>query len=234
MKVAPTNYRVRIRGERACFTRPELKTERVSYHVITPSAVRGVIEAVLWKPAIQWRVHRIAVLNRPVEAALRDAFRFHSLKRNEVNGVLPIANARKMMRGQEAPNYFADEDRAQRNSVILRDVDYAVDVSFQMTERAGPEDNLLKFDEMFRRRLAKGQHHMAPYLGCREFPATVMPYLDGDPKPISEDFDLGLMLHDIHYGQPNIPFFFHATMTQGVIEVPDVPPRPAIASGVAS
>jgi CRISPR-associated protein Cas5d len=234
MTVAPTNYRVRIRGEWACFTRPELKTERVSYHIITPSAVRGVIEAVLWKPAIQWRVHRIAVLNRPVEAALRDAFRFHSLKRNEVNGVLPIANARKMMRGQEAPNYFADEDRAQRNSVILRDVDYAVDVSFQMTERAGPEDNLLKFDEMFRRRLSKGQHHMAPYLGCREFPASVTPYLADDPKPISDDLDLGLMLHDIHYGQPNIPFFFHATMTQGVIEIPELPPHPAIASGVAS
>jgi CRISPR-associated protein Cas5d len=234
MRDVPPNYRVRIRGGWACFTRPELKTERMSYHVITPSAVRGVIEAVLWKPAIQWRVHRIAVLNRPVEAALRDAFRFHSLKRNEVNGVLPIANARKMMRGQEAPNYFADDDRAQRNSVILRDVDYAVDVSFQMTERAGPEDNLLKFDEMFRRRLSKGQYHMAPYLGCREFPATVTPYVDGDPEPISEDFDLGLMLHDIHYGQPNIPFFFHATMNQGVIEVPDLPSRPAVASGVAS
>ena len=83
---------------------------------------------------------------------------------------------------RKSPNYFADEDRAQRNSVVLRDVDYAVDVSFQMTERAGPEDNPLKFDEMFRRRLAKGQYHMAPYLGCREFPATVTPYRDGDPR----------------------------------------------------
>jgi CRISPR-associated protein Cas5d len=225
MKEGRQNYRVRIRGEWACFTRPELKTERVSYHVITPSAVRGVIEAVLWKPAIQWRVHQIAVLRRPIEAAIRDAFRFQSLKRNEVNGVVPVANARKMMRGQEVPNYFADEDRAQRNSVILRDVDYAVDVSFQMTNLAGTEDNPLKFDEMFRRRLSKGQHHMAPYLGCREFPATVTPYLESDPKPILEDFDLGLMLHDIHYGRPNVPVFFHATLRQGVIEVPDLPPR---------
>ena len=234
MRGDPQIYRVRIRGEWACFTRPELKTERVSYHVITPSAVRGVIEAVLWKPAIQWRVHRIAVLRRPMEATFRDPFRFHSLKRNEVNGVVPVANARKMMRGQDVPNYFADEDRAQRNSVVLRDVDYAVDVSFQMTERAGPEDNPLKFDEMFRRRLSRGQYHMAPYLGCREFPATVTAYVDGDPNPIAEDVDLGLMLHDIHYGQPNVPFYFHATMTQGVIEVPDLPSRPSVVSGVAS
>src|SRR3954469_25833665 len=146
-KPTPT-YRVRIRGDWACFTRPELKTERVTYHVITPSAARGVLEAVLWKPAIRWHIHRIAVLSQ---------VRFASVKRNEVNRVVPVQNVRKMMRGEDVPDYFADYDRAQRNALVLRDVDYHVEVSFTLTRRAGPEDNPLKFDEMFRRRLEKGQ-----------------------------------------------------------------------------
>jgi CRISPR-associated protein Cas5d len=211
-----SSYHVRIRGEWACFTRPELKTERMSYHVITPSAARGVVEAVLWKPAIRWRVHQIAVLKAP---------RFTSLKRNEVNRVIPIQNARKMMRGEETPHYFADDDRAQRNSIVLCDVDYAVEISFEMTLKAGPEDNTLKYHEMFTRRLAKGQCHMAPYLGCREFPATVSPYQPSDPEPIPEDLDLGLMLLDIQFGRPNIPVFFRAIMVRGVIAVPPMPDR---------
>jgi CRISPR-associated protein Cas5d len=204
-------YRVRIRGEWACFTRPELKTERMSYHVITPSAARGVVEAVLWKPAIRWRVHRIAVLK---------GIKFASVKRNEVNRVVPVNNARKMMRGEDVPDYFADDDRAQRNAVVLRDVDYHVDISFAMTARAGAEDNVAKFDEMFRRRLARGQQHMAPYLGCREFPARIDPARDDDPAPIPVDFDLGRMLLDIDFGRPNRPVFFDARMKAGVIEVP--------------
>ncbi|HEV3167991.1 MAG TPA: type I-C CRISPR-associated protein Cas5c [Isosphaeraceae bacterium] len=224
MNVDSPSYRVRIQGDWACLTRPELKTERVSYHVLTPSAARGVIEAVLWKPAIRWHVHRIAVL-KPI--------RFSSIKRNEVNRVIPIQNARKLMRGEEIAPYYADDDRAQRNAVILRDVLYHVDVSFSMTERAGSEDNPMKFDQMFRRRLERGQYHMAPYLGCREFPAIVSPILDDDPPPIAEDLDLGLMLLDIQYGQPNQPVFFHAQMHGGVIEVPPVPARDD-AQGVAS
>lgn len=205
-----TTHRVRIRGEWACFTRPELKTERVTYHVLTPSAARGAVEAVLWKPAIRWHVHRIAVLS-PVK--------FASVKRNEVNRVIPVGNARNMMRGIEVPDYFADEDRAQRNALVLRDVDYHVDVSFTMTRRAGPDDNPAKFDEMFRRRLEKGQYHLAPYLGCREFPAIVEPARADDPAPIDMNMDLGRMLLDIDYGRPNRPVFFNAVMTGGVIEV---------------
>lgn len=209
-------YRVRIRGEWACFTRPELKTERVTYHVITPSAARGAVEAVLWKPAIRWHVHRIAVL-APIK--------FAAVKRNEVNKVVPVGNARKMMRGEDVPDYFADEDRSQRNALVLRDVDYHVDVSFSMTGRAGPEDNPLKFDEMFRRRLERGQYHMSPYLGCREFPAIVEPAKDGDPAPIAFDMDLGRMLLDIDYGRPNRPVFFPAVMRAGVIEINTPMPR---------
>ncbi len=210
MKAGSTTYRVRIRGEWACFTRPELKIERVTYHVITPSAVRGVIEAILWKPAIRWHVHRIAVLS---------TIKFAACKRNEVSNVIPVGNARKMMRGEDVPDYFADENRAQRNALVLRDVDYLVDVSFTMTGRAGPEDNAVKFDEMFRRRLEKGQYHMSPYLGCREFPATVTPARDDDPKPLAFDMDLGRMLLDIDYGKPNRPVFFDAKLRAGVLEV---------------
>jgi len=217
-------FSVRIRGEWACFTRPELKTERVSYQVITPSAVRGVVEAVLWKPAIRWRVHRIAIL-KPNRIA--------NIKRDEVNCGLPVGNVRKMMRGQDLSHYFADEDRAQRNSVVLRDVDYRVDVSFGMTNRAGIEETPLKFADMFERRLARGQCHMAPYLGCREFPAIVTPSADSDPDPINVDHDLGLMLLDIHFGRPNIPVFYRAVMKQGVIEVPAMPSRES-GLGVAS
>ena len=206
-------FRVRIRGAWACFTRPELKTERVTYHVITPSAARGAVEAVLWKPAIRWRVHRISVLA---------SIKFAAVKRNEVNTVLPVRNARAMMRGEDVPDYFADDDRAQRNALVLRDVDYHVDVSFVMTGRAGPGDNPLKFDEMFRRRLERGQYHMSPYLGCREFPAIVEPASDNDPKPIPDNMDLGRMLLDIDYGRPNRPVFFEAKMQNGVIEVNDI------------
>jgi CRISPR-associated protein Cas5d len=206
---APT-YGVRLRGEWACFTRPEFKAERVSYHVITPSAARGAVEAILWKPAIRWHVHRIAVL-API--------RFASVRRNEVNRVISVKNVRAMMRGGDVTDYFADEDRSQRNALVLRDVDYRVDVSFTMTGRAGPDDTPAKFDAMFRRRLGRGQYHMSPYLGCREFPATVEPARAGDPPPIPLDMDLGRMLLDVDYGPANRAVFFDAAMVAGVIEV---------------
>ncbi len=206
-------YHVRIRGEFACFTRPEFKTERVSYEVITPSAARGVLEAVLWKPAIQWHIRRILVLSPP---------RFIQLKRNEVTRKASVANALHAMRSGKPLEYFADEDRAQRNTLALRDVDYAVEAEFRMTERRGPADNPRKFDEMFRRRLEKGQFHMQPYLGCREFPAIVEPY-NGDPLPVaSESRNLGYMLRGITYGpERNEPVFFEARLDRGVIEIPE-------------
>jgi CRISPR-associated protein Cas5d len=205
-------YRVRIRGELACFTRPEFKTERFSYEVITPSAARGVVEAVLWKPAIQWTIRRILVLAPP---------RFIALKRNEVTKRASVANAQRAMRSGGPLDYFADEDRAQRNTLALRDVDYAIEAEFHMTMRRGPEDNPRKFDEMFRRRLEKGQFHMQPYLGCREFPAIVEPYT-GTPPPIEDQTrELGYMLHDLRYGlKGNEPVFFRARMERGVVEVP--------------
>jgi CRISPR-associated protein Cas5d len=206
-------FQVRIRGELACFTRPEFKTERFSYEVITPSAARGILEAVLWKPAIRWNVRRISILSPP---------RFIQFKRNEVNKRVSVRNACTAMRAGRALDYYADDDRAQRNTLALRNVDYAIEAEFQMTSRRGPDDNPRKFEEMFLRRLRRGQFHMQPYLGCREFPAIVEPY-DGTPPPVeTESRDLGLMLHDVRYGPDgNRPVFFSARIERGVIDVPE-------------
>lgn len=191
-----------------------MKVERVSYEVMTPSAARGLLESVLWKPAIEWRIHKIEVLN-PI--------RWMSIRRNEVNS--RATPGRKMI--------IADEDRAQRNTVALRDVDYVLHASFAMTARAGESDNLRKFEEMFERRLEKGQHHSAPFLGCREFVATVEP-ANGTPPPIDREVNrpLGWMFYDYdwtsfdgkggHQGsEPRVPLFFEARLRSGVLEVPD-------------
>ena len=205
-------FRVRVRGPMACFTRPELKVERVSYEVMTPSAARGILEAILWKPALRWRVERIHVL-API--------RFGQIKRNEVNG-------RLSERGDHA-HYFADEDRAQRNTLFLRDVDYVVEAHFELTKKVGPEDNMTKFVEMFTRRLAKGQHFHQPYLGCREFAAAVEPAPQMLPPP-DESLrlrPLGLILHDIDFQNGNKPRFFDARIEGGTIEIPAFEEVPA-------
>jgi CRISPR-associated protein Cas5d len=202
-----------MRGEYACFTRPEFKTERLSYEIVTPSAARGVLEAILWKPAILWQIRQIRLLS-PV--------RFVQFKRNEVNSRVATPKAAAASRtGGGIDDYFADQDRAQRNTVALRDVDYAVCAELVMTPRAGSDDNPRKFDEMFRRRLERGQFHMQPYLGCREFPAIVEPYA-GAPPPLEESRDLGIMLHDIRYsGARNEAVFFNARLDKGVVDVPE-------------
>ncbi len=197
-------FRVRAKGPIACFTRPEMKAERVSYEVMTPSAARGILEAIAWKPAIRWRVHAIAVLAE---------IRWISFRRNEVSD----------RASPKITDFFADERRAQRNTVALRDVDYVITASFSMTDNAGPTDNITKFEEIFSRRLAKGQHFQPPYLGCREFAAEVEPAPD-DVKPIAgANRPLGLMLYDFMYnpeGTGTKPLFFDARLDQGVLVVP--------------
>lgn len=201
---------VRLRGPLACFTRPEFKTERVSYPVMTPSAARGAVEAILWKPAVVWRIERIKVL-APIQ--------FVSFKRNEVSSVVPADSVKSAMKGGSLRDFYADEDRAQRNAVALREVDYVIDTHFEMTEKAGPDDNLQKFIEMFSRRVEKGQAFNQPYLGCREFSAEFLTAV-GAPAPVDETRDLGLMLHDIEFGKPNKPRWFAARLDKGVVEVP--------------
>ena len=202
---------VRAFGPLACFTRPELKVERVSYPVMTPSAARGLLEAILWKPALQWRIERISVL-APIH--------FIAFRRNEVTSrAARPAAALVECGGQPAP-FFADENRAQRNTVALRDVDYLIAGRIGLTERAGEGDSIPKFCEMFRRRVAKGQHYHQPCFGCREFVAHVIPP-DDAPQPIADARDLGIMLWDIEYGpKRNRPRFFAARLEEGVLSIP--------------
>jgi CRISPR-associated protein Cas5d len=211
--------RVLVRGDRACFTRPEMKAERVSYDVITPSAARGILEAIHWKPAIRWTIDRITVLN-PI--------RFETIRRNEVGSSLSAANVGKAMKlGRTDPLVVTvEDDRQQRAATILRDVAYVVDAHFTLTARAGAEDSVGKHLDIFNRRLRKGQCFHAPCMGVREFAATFEP-LNGPPPPVHPTLlgerDLGWMLHDIDFDAGTTPHFFRARMVDGVVEVPALP-----------
>lgn len=212
---------VRARGPLACFTFPPLKVERVTMPVMSPSAARGLLEAVLWKPALAWRIERIKVL-KPI--------RFVAFRRNEVNVKASLPALNVVNEGGPPPVYYADEDRAQRNTVALKDVDYIIEAHFTLTDRAGPEDNVRKFEEMLERRVEKGQHFHQPYLGCRECIAEVLPCVEA-PPPIDDSRDLGLMLWDIIYGpEANTPVFFEARLVRGVLEVPPEPPMGVLAA----
>jgi CRISPR-associated protein Cas5d len=210
--------RLLIWGERACFTRPEMKVERVSYDVITPSAARGILEAIHWKPAIRWHVDRIHVLN-PI--------RFESIRRNEVGGKLSPASVTKAMKAGTTAGLvnYVDEDRQQRAATILRDVAYVIEAHFELTAKAGAEDSVGKHLDIFNRRARKGQCFQMPCMGVREFPASFellgddAPQLEVHPS-LSAERDLGWMLHDIDFDRGMTPRFFRAQMTGGVIEVP--------------
>lgn len=211
--------RLHVWGERACWTRPEMKVERVSYDVMTPSAARGILEAVHWKPAIRWHVDRIHVL-KPI--------RFQSLRRNEVGAKASAANAASAMnRGTtEGLGIIVDENRQQRAALVLVDVAYVIEAHFTLTAKAGPEDSAAKHISMFNRRAAQGQCFHRPCLGTREFDAEFALIPDDAPLPPSElpedkrDADFGWMLHDIDFANGNESRFFRATMKDGVIEVP--------------
>jgi CRISPR-associated protein Cas5d len=195
---------VRVRGDYACFTRPENKVERVSYPIMTPSAARGILEAIFWHPQFTWSIREIHVL-APV--------RTFSILRNEVNS--------KMSPERKEP-YFADGDRTQRHAVCLRDVDYAIFADVQV--KPGVGDDHAKFRDQFRRRVQRGQCFHRPSLGCREFAAEFVPYYGTTPIEWSED--LGLMLWDVSYDSGRAPYwptFFEAKVANGVMLVPEAP-----------
>lgn len=208
---------VRARGPFAVFTDPALKAERVTVPVMTPTAAIGLLSAILWKPAINWHVERIKVL-APIA--------FTSFRRNEVTAKAPAPSAAAMRGTGAYPLYYADEDRAQRNTVALRDVDYVIEARFNLTPAAGDSDNVQKFVDMFQRRVDKGQHFHAPYLGVRECVADVSP-AKGAPAPIDDTRPLGRILWWIDYESRNgaRPHFFDAQLVNGVLEVPPVPAR---------
>lgn len=204
--------KVLISGDRACFTRPEMKTERVSYDVITPSAARGILEAVYWKPAIAWKIDSIQVVNE---------IRFDTFRRNELASKLSYQNA-KAAYSKNVPVYVdVMADRQQRATMYLKDVAYIVTAHFEMTARAGESDTPEKHYNIALRRLRKGQCFNQPYLGCREFPATVSLVEDGSVESYYQDidrFDLGFMLYDIDFKNSVEPMFYRAVMKNGVID----------------
>jgi CRISPR-associated protein Cas5d len=210
--------RLHVRGERACFTRPEMKVERVSYDVMTPSAARGILEAVHWKPAIRWVVDRIHVL-KPI--------RFQSFRRNEIGAKIGSVTAERAMRsGTTAGLGLVVEDhRQQRAATLLVDVAYVIEAHFEPTPRAGADDTPAKHLSMFNRRAAGGQCFHRPCLGTREFPADFALIAEGAPLPAcalpaeQRDRDLGWMLHDIDFEHGNTSRFFRARLADGILDV---------------
>lgn len=202
--------KLKVWGDYACFTRPEMKVERVSYDVMTPSAARGVLEAIYWKPAIRWVVDRIHVLN---------TIRFDNIRRNELGSKLAVGTIKKAMHDRTSPvEAFIEEDRQQRAALILREVAYVIEAHFYFN---GSEDNNpAKHKEIFERRAAKGQCFHRPYLGCREFPAWFEPMEDIPLSAHEGEKDLGWMLHDIDFANHMEARFFRAVMKEGVIEIP--------------
>lgn len=214
-------FSLEITGDFACFTRPEMKVERVSYDVITPSAARAVFEAILWKPALRWHVRRIEVL-API--------RWINLRRNEVASVISTRNVQQAMdQGEGDLAIYIEDDRQQRAGLFLRDVAYRVHADLEVrNDRSDPEPPQ-KFFAMFERRAAAGQCVNQPYLGCREFAARFRLITESSKEvsPIDETRDLGWMLHDLDFTNavdPQ-PVFFRAQMNAGVIDL--------AASGVA-
>ncbi len=207
--------RLKVWGDYACFTRPEMKVERVSYDVITPSAARGIIEAIYWKPAIRWVIDRIHVLNE---------IRFDNVRRNEIEGKISAATVKKAMKGTPVALYQnANDNRQQRATLLLRDVSYVVEAHFEMTSQAGPGDTPDKHYNIVVRRARRGQCFHHPYLGCREFSAHFE--LVEDSLPVSfyrelKEKDLGWMLQDLDYQNGMEPRFFRAVMRNGVIDIP--------------
>lgn len=209
----PSNYgalSVKVWGEWACFTRPEMKVERVTYPVMTPSAARGVLEAIFWKPEIAWQVEEIWVL-KPI--------RYVSILRNEVNSRQSERSAASWQRG--GGGYDATADRAQRHTLGLRDVTYIIRAQMVLKPHAAADP--AKYRDQFRRRVQDGRCFATPYLGCREFSAAfAMP--NGSEQPINLTDGLGPMLHDLDYRSDGsgrgTPRFFNARLERGVLRVP--------------
>ena len=215
MEYFDKEYCLEVWGDMACFTRPELKVERVSYDVITPSAARAIFESIFWKDAIRWEVTKIEILN-PIK--------WTSVRRNEVGAVA----------GKNIKSIYIEEKRQQKNALLLKDVCYRIYAKLifipvrdrkKLKHEPGFDENPGKYNAMFERRAAKGQCFNQPYLGTREFAASFQ-FVDpsvGDLRPaIEEDRDFGIMLYDMDFSDINNvqPMFYRAKMVQGMIMVP--------------
>ena len=210
------SIQLEVWGDYALFTRPEMKVERVSYDIMTPSAARGLVEAIYWHPGLRWIIDRIHVC-API--------RFTNLRRNEVKSTLSARSARTVMeRGKGELYLYTSDDIQQRAALLLRDVRYVVEAHFDMTSQAAPGDNPGKFQDIVKRRIKKGQFYHQPCFGCREFPAQFhwCEELPPCPKELLGERDLGWILWDMDYTNPEDirPLFFRGTLRDGVLEVP--------------
>ncbi len=210
------SIRLEVWGDYACFTRPEMKTERVSYDVMTPSAARGLLEAVYWHPGMRWVIDRVRVC-API--------RFTNLRRNEVKATINARSVRTVMeRGKGELWLAAPEEIQQRAAMLLRDVRYVIEAHFDLIDKAAPGDNPGKFQDIMRRRVERGQFYHQPCFGCREFPAhfRACEELPPCPEELKGERDLGYVLWDMDYSDPEniVPLFFRAKLKDGVLEVP--------------
>lgn len=208
------SVKVEVWGDYACFSRPELKTERMSYDVMTPSAARGLLEAIYWHPGLRWVIDRIYVM-QPI--------RFTGIRRNEVKSKISADNVRSAMSGGKQEVYLCtSEDIQQRAATVLQDVRYVIEAHFVMTDQAALSDNAGKFCDIMRRRLEKGQCYHQPCFGVREFPAQFRLWPGGEIPTTGETRDMGLILYDMDYSDlRNItPMFFRAALENGVLNVP--------------
>lgn len=208
--------RVRVWGDYALFSRPEMKVERCSYDVMTPSAARGILEAIYWHPGLRWKIDRIYVC-KPIV--------FTNIRRNEVKSKILSSNVLSVMNGGEKEIYLsAKEEIVQRASLLLKDVEYVIEAHFEMTSKANAGDNPGKFKDIIMRRLRRGECYHMPYFGVREFPAN---FALSEAEKVEtayeavEERDLGFMLYDLDYsGKDGIaPMFFRAVMRKGILDV---------------
>lgn len=210
--------KVSVWGDYALFSRPELKVERCSYDMVTPSAARGILEAIYWHQGMKWVIDKIYVRN-PIQ--------FTSVRRNEVKSKILAGNVLQVYNGADKPLYISTkEDIVQRASLLLCNVSYVIEAHFEMTEKANASDNPGKFKDIIMRRLRRGECFHMPYFGCREFPANFALCEEEEihtAYDVVSEKDLGLMLYDMDYSDPeNIqPMFFRAVMRHGVVDLRD-------------
>ncbi len=231
--------RMEVWGDYALFTRPEMKVERVSYDVMTPSAARGLLEAVYWHPGLRWVIDCIHVcapirftnlrrneVKSTLSARSVRTVMERGIRRNEVDEVVSASNVRTVMSGRTKPLYIDRSSHVQqRAAMVLKDVRYVIEAHFTLTDKANETDNPGKFQDIVKRRLESGKCYHTPYFGCREFPANFRCFTGGEPETAypGETKDLGYMLYDMDYSDPkNIePTFFRAKLINGVLDLRD-------------
>lgn len=212
------SVKVEVWGDYACFTRPEMKTERVSYDVMTPSAARGILESIYWHPGMKWHIDRIYICS-PI--------RFTNVRRNEIKDTISARKVKSIMEKGQGDLYLAtSESIQQRAAMVLKDVHYIIDAHFDMTDKAEHSDNPGKFQDIIKRRLDRGQFYSMPYFGTREFPAHFRKCetIPECPEELKGTHDLGWMLLDMDYSNKEniIPRFFRAEIINGIMKIPEL------------